>query len=160
MRYVVVYDILTSSEWRGWDVLPHFLGGVFAITFGILKLRSDRSISREGVFPIVIGAIFCLVSTIFMVSSSSQDAKCRDEARRGLVTVEGIVENFHPMPYGGHDQEHFTVGGEQFSYTDFDISECGFHQSASHGGPIRPGLHVRIGHRAGRILKIEVAADH
>lgn len=32
----------------------------------------------------------------------------------------------------------------------------GYHQSLSHGGIIKPGLHVRIGYLNGIILKLEV----
>jgi hypothetical protein len=74
--------------------------------------------------------------------------------------VEGIVDSFHPMPYGGHDTERFTVDGVHFSYSDY-IIDAGFNRTSSHGGPIRAGLRVRI-HYSGdssraRILKLEVA---
>jgi hypothetical protein len=33
----------------------------------------------------------------------------------------------------------------------------GFHNTASHGGPIKPGLHVRLSYAGNDILRIEVA---
>jgi len=57
--------------------------------------------------------------------------------------VEGVVENFRPAPPGGHVNESFSVNGVQFAYSDYMITG-GFRQTASHGGPIRAGLHVRV----------------
>jgi hypothetical protein len=87
------------------------------------------------------------------------------EARRALAggrtaIVEGVVEDFHPMPPAGHDTEWFRVGGVRFAYSD-GILSAGFNQTAAHGGPIREGLRVRI-HYTGSpasatILRLEVA---
>jgi hypothetical protein len=73
--------------------------------------------------------------------------------------VEGTVEDFHPMPPGGHDTERFTVNGVHFAYVDYDPSP-GFHQANAHGGPIHEGLPVRI-HYVGpatnaTILQLEI----
>jgi len=57
--------------------------------------------------------------------------------------VEGLVENFHPMPAAGHDTERFTVAGEGIAYSDYEITG-GFNNTASHEGPLRAGLPVRI----------------
>jgi hypothetical protein len=59
------------------------------------------------------------------------------------LLVEGVVEDFHPAPYEGHQDESFSVGGVRFAYSDYAITG-GFRQSSSHGGPIRQGLVVRI----------------
>ena len=57
--------------------------------------------------------------------------------------VEGDVEEFQPMPAGGHGSEHFVVDGRRFQYSDATASP-GFDQTSIDGGPIRAGLHVRI----------------
>src|SRR4029450_8617064 len=49
--------------------------------------------------------------------------------------VEGPIENFRPMPYGGHAQESFTVAGVSFKYSDYDLSTCGFRNTSSPRGP-------------------------
>ena len=83
--------------------------------------------------------------------------RCLSWAKRGdYRVVQGVVKDFDPMPTGGHADESFTVGGLAFDYSDFDLSKGGFNSAASHGGPIREGLLVRISYREGRILKIEV----
>jgi hypothetical protein len=70
--------------------------------------------------------------------------------------IEGNVSNFDPMPYGGHKSESFTLNGKKFSYTDFCITP-GFNQTASHGGPLREGLLVRIWHQNGTIARLDIA---
>jgi hypothetical protein len=64
--------------------------------------------------------------------------------REGRTSVvEGRVQEFHPMPYSGHDTERFVVGDVHFAYSDWVVSSA-FSHSSSHGGPIREGLQVRI----------------
>ena len=67
------------------------------------------------------------------------------------------------MPYGGRQNECFRVENQKFCYSDYDASVT-FHQSASHGGPIRAGLPVRIAYYEddnfqARILRLEIRAD-
>ena len=73
--------------------------------------------------------------------------------------VSGLVEDFQPMPYEGHRQECFRVQQTTFCYSDFGIT-AGFNNSASHGGPIRQGLPVRIAYRSGTILRVDVARGY
>jgi hypothetical protein len=65
------------------------------------------------------------------------------------LAVEGVVQDFHAMPFEGHDYEHFTVDGVLFSYSDY-VYSGGFNQSRSHGGPMTSGLTVRIHYIFGR----------
>lgn len=60
--------------------------------------------------------------------------------------IEGKVENYHPMPEGGHDSERFTIKGIEFKFSDYDESDYGYNNAASHGGAIRSGLMVWIGY--------------
>jgi hypothetical protein len=71
--------------------------------------------------------------------------------------VEGSVEHFVPMPYGGHAVESFSVAGIVFRYSDFYISD-GFNNAASHGGPIAADSYVRICYdpRDNAILRLEI----
>jgi len=95
-----------------------------------------------------LGAGFSLMSRDFAASQELERGNCS--------VVEGVVENFHPMPKSGHDTERFEVNGVHFSYSDYVMSP-GFNNTASHGGPIRDGLRVRICHNSGDILRLEVA---
>jgi len=75
--------------------------------------------------------------------------------------VEGRVEDFVPAPYEGHKDESFRVDTVTFAYSDYMITG-GFNTSRSHGGPIQPGLQVRIRYLpeppiGNTIVKLEVA---
>jgi hypothetical protein len=72
--------------------------------------------------------------------------------------IEGVVENFQPMPYTGHRDECFTVRDTRFCYSDYRGTPA-FNQTASHGGPIRESLPVRITHHNGQILRLDISAD-
>jgi len=69
--------------------------------------------------------------------------------------VEGVVQDFVPMPYQGHATESFTVKGIRFAYSDYIVTS-GFNNTASHGGPIRQGLYVRIWYSGNDILKLQI----
>jgi hypothetical protein len=70
--------------------------------------------------------------------------------------LEGPVENFRPLPIGAHGFESFSVHGVSFQYSD-GVVIPGFNNTASHRGPIRQGLWVRLCERDGQILRLEVA---
>jgi len=72
--------------------------------------------------------------------------------------VEGNITEFDPMPYRGHRMECFTVTSQRFCYSD-NVMTPGFNQTASHGGPIRDGLPVRISYSEDTILRLEIKAD-
>jgi hypothetical protein len=105
-------------------------------------------------FFFLFAVTWTLSAGFFLVS---RDYAASQELERGNCSVvEGVVENFHPMPKSGHDTERFEVNGVHFSYSDYVMSP-GFNNTASHGGPIRDGLQVRICHNSGDILRLEVA---
>lgn len=75
--------------------------------------------------------------------------------------MEGRVEDFVPAPYEGHKDESFRVDTVAFAYSDYMITG-GFNTSRSHGGPIQPGLRVRIRYLSepplgNTIVKLEIA---
>lgn len=70
--------------------------------------------------------------------------------------IEGVVTDFAAERADGHPREHFRVGNSTFEYSSSDITPA-FHQSAAHGGPIRPNLRVRIAAFKGSILRLEVS---
>jgi hypothetical protein len=85
--------------------------------------------------------------------------KLRSAYRHGQFSVvEGYVTNFRPMPYEGHQDECFSVQSETFCYSDYALT-AGFNNSASHGGPVREGLPVRISYVGRTIVRLEVRGD-
>jgi hypothetical protein len=67
--------------------------------------------------------------------------------------VEGPVENYALLSRQG--RESFTVDGQKFSYSDYNVTP-GFNNSRALGGPIDAGVHVRITHVNGEIVRLEV----
>jgi len=111
-----------------------------------------------------VAVVIAYVVLLFMLMTfspagvSDMYARARDAyVKRDYSIAEGTVANFHPMPYSGHQNETFSVNGVEFSYSDYVLVPC-FNNTASHGGPIRDGLRVRIAYSGNCILKLEVAA--
>ncbi len=58
-------------------------------------------------------------------------------------TIQGIVKDFHPMPAGGHDTEHFTVNGVYFEYYD-NSPDPGYNTAQINGGIIKGNMYVKL----------------
>ncbi len=71
--------------------------------------------------------------------------------------VTGVVENFDPRPPSGHKLESFTVGAHRFEFADSAVTP-GFHTTRAQGGPLGPGMCVRLTFRGNDILRAEVCA--
>jgi len=104
-----------------------------------------------------------LIALIFIPSTILDYVHTRSSyTQRTYKTVEGPVTDFDPMPVSGHRLETFTVAGVPFAFSDFDESDYGYNNTASHGGVIRQGLRVRIAYLPEKernvILKLEIPA--
>jgi hypothetical protein len=159
MQYDVVFDVVEGG-YRQWYVAPLCLMLV-AIGAGLVYFREHLRF----MMPRLLGAVFpyfflgfsVLFTVLAVTGTYLQYATLRDALRDGRAElVEGTVTEFVPMPPEGHAEESFKVDGEVFHYSDYLING-GFNNTASHGGPIREGLHVRIWHVDGRIARLEIA---
>jgi hypothetical protein len=85
--------------------------------------------------------IFGVVWTVVSFAATLGDyIDARTALATGKVTViEGLVTDFRPMPYSGHANESFVVGGTRFSYSDYAVTAA-FNNTRSHGGPIDNGV--------------------
>jgi len=178
--YQTVFDI---SEIVPWRALAFVSAGVFMAIVGYFmwlfandraprwldeiveqmprrKPMSKRSLGRFAVLFIAFSLVWVVLAATGIVGSWLS-------YRRALASgahevVEGVVENFDPMPHEGHKHESFTVNGVRFSYSDYNVTPA-FNRSRSHGGPIREGLLVRISYLAEEphhpILKLEIPAS-
>jgi len=159
MHYITLFDA-SAQAFRNWGFVAFGLifvaiGAVLVFAPGLIAV-----IMRRRVGP-VFGWFFFLFAIVWTTGAGisvlgGDNAASGHAKRRECATVEGKVENFHPMPAEGHDLESFDVAGQHFEYSDFIVS-AGFNNTASHGGPIREGLRVRICEREGEILILEVA---
>lgn len=130
---LIIGAVLIVGKWRFDWRRPNWLFAVFSCAFGIIWIF------------FVGGQILTKGSDAFTAFRTGQ-----------YSIVEGIVTDFHPMPYEGHDNECFTVETQRFCYSGYDEVTSGFHNAASHGGPIRPGIHVRVAYLGPTILRLQI----
>jgi hypothetical protein len=154
-EYVTVYQI--SRESTDWGFA---LVGLIPLIVGIALAGAKRRFKWEkphSFFPIfACGFGFLWLCTVgFSVLHEDSEAYTAFQ-RHNYEVVEGVVYDFHPMPYEGHQEECFSVQQQQFCYSDYVVAP-GFRNTTSHGGPIRAGLPVRIAYSGGAILRLEVA---
>lgn len=131
-----------------------------AVSVGIavydLHRHPERTTLRR-VFIWVLPAFPALWTIAVTAITHSEYTRLAGALESGHVAyVEGTVENFVPMPFAGHATEHFDVAGHRFEYSDFVVTN-GFNTAASHGGPIRAGILVRIGYVDSTIVHLQVA---
>jgi hypothetical protein len=168
MNYQTVFDVARVNPWDGWIqalFLPVFFIAISLIIViagpSVHRRSSDVRISvadnktvRENEksaarFNRIIAGIFCgticLIVTSVMGASFMHHCQALEYLKHGPhQKVEGVVSQFDPMPASGHKNESFRVNGIPFAYSDFDMTNPGFRNATSHGGPIKEGLPVRI----------------
>ena|SRR5215204_11577 len=162
MNYQVAYDI-QNVMYPGWWIfgmgILFFAVGLGIIFFGDTKVLDSiiESSTKQRVVMPILSCVFGSLTIGGGIINYSNFANLRSAARNGSSEiVEGKVEQFVPMPYGGHARETFIVNERYFSYSDYDLTR-GFNNTQSHGGPIKEGLQVRITHVDGSIVKLEIA---
>lgn len=150
---VVVYDILRD----GIGVAPVgvCLGMLLGLALGVCVFVSQRK-RRTPVGGIAVWLILWTAGTIAGGGNVLyQHFRCVAWARSGAFQiVEGRVSQFHPSP--SKRTESFVVKGITFSYSDANLGEGGFRYSFGPDGLLREGSDVRVSHREGRILKLEI----
>ncbi|KAG8150293.1 hypothetical protein [Burkholderia catarinensis] len=137
--------------------------GLCFVAIGVVFVWFRNDLPMQGpafmrkVFPFIWLGFAILWTTIAFGSTYGAAHRIRNAIASGEVrVVEGDVTAFEPMPYGGHAMERFCVRQVCFSYSDYVITG-GFNNTASHGGPIRSGLPVKVSYVDGLIVKLEVA---
>lgn len=154
MGYVMVFNV----GQQGANLWSAAFGSA-AVLVGLLLFRYRQWPRRQIAVRYAV-AVFSGLIGLWTVLDTGRELRdyyrCQRALRNGEArVVEGVVENFVPMPYGGHALEHFTVRGVPFAYSDF-VATCGFRNTSTHGGPIRQGIAVRIHYLDGDILSLEI----
>jgi hypothetical protein len=155
--FVTVYQV--SKEWADW---PFAFVGAIPIVVGVAVIFGKRTFKwrqPHWLMPI----FFCGFGILWLctagVSVLRDDSRAFNAFKKGdYQLVEGYVEDFYPMPYEGHQSECFSVQEKRFCYSDYQVTP-GFHNAASHGGPIRSGLLVRIAYSGDTILRLDIPKD-
>jgi hypothetical protein len=141
-EYVTVYTI--SDQYPDWPLacacsVP--LVVAIIIMIGKSRFRWHRPSWLFTICLAIFGAVMAWLVGSVAFGNNLEGLKA---FRMGYASVvEGIVTNFHPMPYEGHEDECFSVHLHRFCYSDY-VAVPGFRNTASHGGPIRPGINVRV----------------
>lgn len=161
------------------DRFPKFGWMAFVLTFVAIgwavRSHSNPATDDELAYPLfdltrrqsrkLFGTVFVslagLIALVFIPATLLDYVHTRSSyTHRTYQTVEGPVTDFDPMPVTGHRFETFKVAGIGFAFSDFDESDYGYNNTASHGGVIRQGLRVRIAYLPGKdrnvILKLEI----
>lgn len=150
--FVTVFDV-AQSGYRDWE-FPAF--GLIFVAIGLalfffprvvkaLRIPARYFDSRwSKVFRyFYLGFALLWTVGVFAVTFTQHENQVSLAESGRCPTVTGAVENFVPMPAGGHGEESFTVSGVRFSFSD-DAVTGGFNNTVSHGGPVTPGSFVRI----------------
>jgi hypothetical protein len=164
MDYIEVYEY-TKPDFEFYYILSLiflFIGSSFMF-FNYYKKNGRLQIS----FPFILGSgmvFFGLIAAITVPFDIAKKNKVMEILKnKEYNVVEGEIENFHPMPKAGKENESFTVNGIFFKYSDYTIS-YGFNNSSTLGGPLRRnGQQVRISYISdddgNKILKLELAKN-
>jgi hypothetical protein len=153
-QYTTIYQVTQfAPDW------PFACVGLLPLIAGVVIIWGRRRFKWKQPHPLL-ATFLCLFGTVWVggvgVSVLSADWRAFQAYQKGnYQTVEGVVYDFHPMPYEGHQDECFSVQDQRFCYSDYEVAP-GFHNAASHGGPIRSGLYVRIAYLDGRILRLDI----
>lgn len=159
-HYRMVFDVMSGDSAGWWFVLA----GLAPICAALVILAARRWVPDlgwrgEGWLPflLIVLGIAWMLGTFSTIHGARTGLRLALREGRFEV-VEGTVTNFSPMPYEGHRDETFEVDGHRYAYSDYVLTQ-GFNNTASHGGPIREGLRVRIADVGGIIARLEIADD-
>lgn len=157
--YVAVFDV-TDAGFKDWHASAF---GLLFVVLGLLLLylkksgvvRTRSPLAEKWFLRLLIA--FAVVWTLFVFIASFSDYRRATTAMRDhhVPMIEGVVADFHPGRASGHGMESFIVNNVKFAYSDY-VGTAGFNTTATHGGPIRGGLRVRIWHLNGEILRLEI----
>lgn len=93
----------------------------------------------------IVGVFCFLLFVCILITHIDDYREKKSKLINGDVFVtEGYVEQYHPMPFEGHDTEHFEINGVYFEYSNFALYN-GYNRPACYGGVITEnGQHLRI----------------
>lgn len=98
-----------------------------------------------GIIGFIVGPLAIGLFIVLTYGTVAEHIELKERlASDDVLVVEGYVENYHPMPAGGHDTEHFEIDGSYFEYSDYVMTN-GYHHAASLGGVVtRNGQYLKI----------------
>jgi hypothetical protein len=156
--YTVVYDILRDGI--GVAPVAVCLGMLIGLGFGVSILVWQFK-HRKPVGCLIVWLIAWATGSLLGGGNVLyQHVQCVAWARSGVFeVVEGRVTHFHPRARSEKGHESFTVKGITFSYGKNNLGQGGFRYQFGPDGLLHEGVLVRVSHREGRILKLEIHTD-
>lgn len=98
--------------------------------------NSQKSFSKF-IVVFLSALIASILPLIFIFIDIDEYNKLSNMIKTGdYLVVEGIVEEFSPMPKGGHANESFYIEGVFFEYSDYN-GGVGYNSTYHYGGVIR-----------------------
>lgn len=148
----VLYEYTFNFE----NILLSFIPLVIGIVFFANSIKQVRQKVKSKGWNGFIDSLFnfagfivgplCICIFLMTASGIILEHKAYEEMieNNDVHVVEGYVEYFHPMPYEGHDTEHFKINDVYFEYSDYFVMN-GYNVTASHGGVItHNGQYLKI----------------
>jgi hypothetical protein len=140
------------------DLFPAWILSVFG---AVVLYSSWRHPSQwnEASIPVarVTAPLLLLLAGVVGLGIRAQFHAAVVQYQRGdYALVSGPIAQFRPGSGEHHRDEAFVVGSQEFRYTASEISPY-FHKVSGDGGPLHAGAQVRIGHRGGDIVLVQIA---
>ncbi len=114
MDYKTVFEVTD----KGFEMITQMplLFVVVGVGISWINIKYNKSTSPKRMSAIVFGFIFSGFALITLLLTVPSGIKERNKTReifekKEYQVVAGKIENFHPMPPGGHDVESFDVNG-------------------------------------------------
>lgn len=164
-----VYTI-TEHPLAVYTVIPALFGvggGIVALAASVGAVRWLRHrhgppnpVIRLGAF-FVFGTLMSLLGWLLFLPHYKETQAMVDAYREGNYRVsEGRVTVLRKQPWGGHaagDLIRINDGTEL--EVDYFSGRIGYQDTIAHGGVLREGVHARVYHHAGVILRVDVRAN-
>jgi hypothetical protein len=155
VNYHIVFDALQNgSQLAICLFIPLFLLVPGAVGWALKRSPDPHSVLQGKIFLFISIASFGVSLMVATISFVEYHRMKLALAEGDYQVTAGIVKEFVPMPPSGHLLESFRVDGASFHYgSGWDSI---FFNSAWNRGYIHNDAQVRITHRGGSILRVEV----
>jgi len=152
-------------------LIPVLLGSGMLII--AIKKKSPEEKEKETKWDIFIASLLRIIASIFgplilvagiwaEVDLIKEHFQYKEIYKSGeMYVVEGLVEDFHPMPFSGHDIESFTVNDVYFQYNGVGEIVNGYNRPKCYGGVVEGnGQHLKIKYIMNEDAGLEGVTEH
>ena len=158
--WITIFDV-TAEPFR-WGNAGEGLAAIAVVALGAAgSLALTRRGRRGGAWLLALAAGVAVFFGVRTIDHQREHQDCVSALRGGEGRLlEGVVEQFHPLDsvWERPWYESFVIDGVRVRYPLL-AKGCGFHHTSLEGGPIRPGMHIRVTEWKGELLKVEVESS-